>query len=120
MDLEKTALALGISKKRLQCLPMEALHTSSLDSTEDFENTLSGSRVASQYPAMALESLLTILSPRERFLMDKRHGLTPGEGPKPLHEVAKLMGISRQRVQQIEQRAIERMRLAGEKRSIDL
>ena len=66
----------------------------------------------------AVESLLTALLPRERFLIEQRHGLNTGEGPKPLHEVAKVLGISRQRAGQIERRAIERMR--QQKRPIGL
>lgn len=122
IDLKRMAKTLGISSKRLQSLQVEAMETTSLDKlmSEDSQvvsvawaRRLATEEPKHEYPSLKVESLLTALSTRERFLIEQRHGLNPGHGTKALHEVAKIMGISRERVRQIELRALERMRQAG-------
>jgi RNA polymerase sigma factor (sigma-70 family) len=56
----------------------------------------------------ALEKVLDRLPPRERKLLDLRFGLD-GDRPHTLEEVGDMMGITRERVRQIEKQALERL-----------
>ena len=56
-----------------------------------------------------LENVLHQLSTREMKIIQLRFGLA-GEGPYTLHETGKLLGITRERVRQIQEKAIEKMR----------
>ena len=53
--------------------------------------------------------LLSNLSEREKRILDLRFGIEDGK-PKTLAEVAKHLGISRERVRQIEERALKKLR----------
>jgi RNA polymerase primary sigma factor len=66
-----------------------------------------------------LDAALADLEPKEREVMALRFGLR-GEEPKTLQEIGERLGISRERVRQLEARAKEKLRLgtkAGELRS---
>ncbi|MDX2166562.1 MAG: sigma-70 family RNA polymerase sigma factor [Deltaproteobacteria bacterium] len=56
-----------------------------------------------------LESLVAQLPPREQLIMRRRYGLG-GEQPQTLHELAAEMGISRERIRQLEARGLARLR----------
>jgi len=55
-----------------------------------------------------LRAALEKLEERDRSLLEMRFGLQ-GTRPHNLHEIAKLLGISRERVRQLETRALERL-----------
>lgn len=56
-----------------------------------------------------LSGLVEQLSPREVAVLQQRFGLT-GDEPRTLQEIADQMGLTRQRIQQIERAAIEKLR----------
>jgi RNA polymerase sigma factor (sigma-70 family) len=57
----------------------------------------------------ALERELGSLSPRERAILEARFGMEGGE-PPTLEEIGQQMGLSRERVRQLEHRALARLR----------
>jgi RNA polymerase sigma factor (sigma-70 family) len=61
--------------------------------------------------AADLPRLLECLNERERMIVHARYGL--GEEPQTLRELAGVLGISAERVRQLEQCALERMREAA-------
>jgi RNA polymerase sigma factor (sigma-70 family) len=63
--------------------------------------------------AAALEKLLLSLDERERKVISLRFGLDRGT-PRTLGEVASHFGLTRERIRQIEVRAMARLRAAGE------
>lgn len=63
-----------------------------------------------------LESGLEILSPREKQVVEKRYYTTP---PLKLRELSDEMGISKERVRQIEAQALKKLRAAIENRIND-
>lgn len=56
-----------------------------------------------------LESVLGHLSERERQIIKLRYGLE-GDGQRTLHETGKMLGITRERVRQIQEKAIQKLR----------
>ena len=59
--------------------------------------------------AQQLDSCMRVLSPRERAVLRLRFGLG-ARSAMTLEQVGKLMGVTRERVRQIESRALERLR----------
>ena len=55
------------------------------------------------------ESYLNMLGERERKILDMRYGLTDGE-THTLSEIAKVLGVSRERVRQLEAATIKKIR----------
>jgi RNA polymerase sigma factor (sigma-70 family) len=60
--------------------------------------------------AATLAGLLESLSPRERQVIDWRFGLSGGDEPSTLGEIGARLGLSRERVRQIEAAALMRLR----------
>ena len=57
----------------------------------------------------AISAELHTLPERDRRILDKRFGISSGE-PMTLDEVAKQEGVTRERIRQIEQKTLARMR----------
>jgi RNA polymerase primary sigma factor len=56
-----------------------------------------------------LDSVMKHLSEREVKIIKLRYGLS-GEGPLTLEETGKLLGITRERVRQIQEKALQKMK----------
>jgi RNA polymerase primary sigma factor len=56
-----------------------------------------------------LETVLLNLTDREKKIIELRYGLT-GEGPLTLEETGKILGITRERVRQIQEKAVTKLR----------
>jgi RNA polymerase primary sigma factor len=65
----------------------------------------------------AVRDLLTVLEPRELAILSRRFGLDSAE-PKTLQQLGSELGISRERVRQIEVGALERMRASAIRRGL--
>jgi RNA polymerase primary sigma factor len=65
----------------------------------------------------ALDSLLVRLNERERDVLSRRFGLA-GRNSHTLQEIATLLGLSRERVRQIQAGAIARLRELGSERGL--
>jgi RNA polymerase primary sigma factor len=78
--------------------------TLSVYDTEDVER-----EVIEKDLRRVINELLEVLRPRERNVIIYRYGLD-GNEPKTLSEVGKILGISRERVRQIEKRALRKIR----------
>ncbi len=67
--------------------------------------------------AQALADALAELPERERKVLELRFGLTDDQ-PKTLREIGDVMGLSRERVRQIESRALNKLRRSHRKHSL--
>jgi len=61
----------------------------------------------------ALEGILSTLSERERRVLELRYGLG-GERPRTLDEVGRIFGVTRERIRQLEDRALQQLASAPE------
>ena len=66
-------------------------------------------RVSKENLTEELEKILETLRPRERDVLKLRFGLNDGN-KRTLEEIGQLFGVSRERVRQIETRALNKLR----------
>jgi RNA polymerase primary sigma factor/RNA polymerase sigma factor len=63
--------------------------------------------------------MLNRLSDRERRIIECRFGLAPREKPKVLQEVADEFGVSKERIRQLETRALNKLRQAAAEQGLE-
>ncbi|WP_456402032.1 sigma-70 family RNA polymerase sigma factor [Persephonella sp.] len=81
-------------------------------STKDIEENIVRESIEKE-----IEYILSHLADRERYIIVNRFGLN-GEEPKTLREIGKELGISRERVRQIEIRALKKIRALATKKHL--
>lgn len=68
----------------------------------------------------AITEILRELNGRERKVIACRFGLSQGTEPETLEQVGSRMGVTKERIRQIEVRALERMRRIAERKQVDI
>ncbi len=119
---EELADKLGMDAKRVKEIMRLSQETASLDTTVDDHNVthlsdlIKDETVAEPFEevfSLALQDTLGIvlknLSQREITIIQLRYGLN-GEGPRTLEETGKFLGITRERVRHIQEKAIQKLK----------
>ncbi len=119
---EELAEKLGMDSKKVKEIMKLSQETASLDTTVDEDNVthlsdlIKDESVTEPFEevfSMALQDtlgdVLKNLSDREITIIQLRYGLN-GEGPRTLEETGKLLGITRERVRQIQEKAIQKLK----------
>lgn len=119
---DELADKLGMDPKKVKEIMKLSQETASLDTTVDEDNVthladlIKDDSVAEPFEevfSMALQDtlgdVLKNLSQREITIIQLRYGLN-GEGPRTLEETGKLLGITRERVRQIQEKAIQKLK----------
>jgi RNA polymerase primary sigma factor len=119
---EELALALGAKAEDTRSLRVVGRHPVSLhepvggdgeraleDFLSDHQTTNPGEHVDARLLKDRICEVLKSLAPREREVIELRFGLKDGT-PKTLDEVARLYGITRERIRQIEARGLVKLR----------
>ena len=60
---------------------------------------------------------LETLRDREKMVIEMRYGINDGN-PRTLEEVGRIMGVTRERIRQIENKALKKMRLSSRSKHI--
>lgn len=122
-DEELTEI-LGIPRKKLALLKQAALRPTSLDApvgdddSSTYAETLGDSRAVDPSDALTakemhgeLEPLLKLLDKRETKIIGARFGLN-GKKPLTLEEISRDFGVTRERIRQLQNIALDKMRRA--------
>lgn len=65
-------------------------------------------------------SILEHLDPREREIIVHRYGLSEGAGPETLEQVGQRFGVTKERIRQLEARALRKMRKLAQDEHLDI
>ncbi|MDA8427462.1 MAG: sigma-70 family RNA polymerase sigma factor [Treponema sp.] len=119
---EELAEKLGMDARKVKEIMKLSQETASLDTTVDEDNIthlsdlIKDENVTEPFEevfSMALQEtlgdVLKNLSEREITIIQLRYGLN-GEGPRTLEETGRLLGITRERVRQIQEKAIQKLK----------
>ena len=66
-----------------------------------------------------LGKILHVLDERERQIIVRRFGLDRDREARTLKEVGEELGVTKERIRQLEMRALDKLRLAAEREHID-
>jgi RNA polymerase primary sigma factor len=122
-EIAELETACALPGRRLQMLIAIAPEPTSLDAPASFDRATPlletlGSGAASPYERAAegetcdaVAAMLGWLRPRERQVLELRFGIRD-DRPRTLAEVGALVGLTRERVRQIEQAALRKLRRA--------
>lgn len=119
---EELAGKLGMEPKKVKEIMKLSQETASLDTTVDEDNVTHLADLIKDESAVepfeevfsmtlqdTLGNVLKNLNQREITIITLRYGLN-GEGPLTLEETGKLLGITRERVRQIQEKAIQKLK----------
>ena len=67
----------------------------------------------------SVQSLLETLSDKERDIIEMRFGLNDRK-PMSLKEIGGIYGLTKERIRQIEKRALEKLRVSSEERDLEV
>ena len=122
--LPELAKEMGLEESRVADLLEVVAHPVSLDTPvgngdslygdliEDIHSEAPHERTAQRLRATELGNALSLLNPRLRRVLALRFGLD-GESPQTLEEIGADLGVTRERVRQLEERALRQLRLAA-------
>lgn len=121
---DELATELGLPRQKIAMLKQAALRPTSLDApindgeTTEFSEVISDESAADPLEMLTdknlqgeIEGLLSVLNERERRIIDERFGLG-GLKPMLLEDVGREFGVSRERIRQLQNAALDKMRKA--------
>jgi RNA polymerase primary sigma factor len=125
---EELAEEVGLPRHKLAMIKLASQRPTSLDApvnegeATEYSEVIGDERAANPLEALSdknlhgeLDGLLGLLDDRERRIIDVRFGLT-GAKPMTLEEVGTLFGVTRERIRQLQNSAIMKMRKALSKK----
>ena len=125
---DELADEIGLPRRKLAMLKQASQRPTSLDApindgeSTEFSEIIGDDRAANPLDALAdknlhgeLDHLLDVLDQRERRIIDERFGLN-GRKPMTLEEVGREFGVTRERIRQLQNSALTKMRRALRKK----
>jgi RNA polymerase primary sigma factor len=125
---EELAEEIGLPRRKLAMLKQASQRPTSLDApinegeATEYGEIIGDERAANPLEMLSdknlqgqLDGLLSVLDDRERKIIDERFGLT-GKKPMTLEEVGRQFGVTRERIRQLQNSALTKMRRALRKK----
>ena len=125
---EELAEELGIPRRKLAMLSQASQRPTSLDAqvnegeSTEYGEIIGDERAVSPFDSLSdknmhgeIDSLLSVLDERERRIIDERFGLN-GRTPMTLEDVGRQFGVTRERIRQLQNVALGKMRRALSKK----
>ncbi|BCU77412.1 RNA polymerase sigma factor RpoD/SigA [Luteolibacter sp. LG18] len=125
---EELADEIGLPRRKLAMLKQASQRPTSLDApinegeATEYGEIIGDERAGNPLEMLAdknlhnqLDGLLSVLDERERKIIDERFGLT-GKKPLTLEEVGRQFGVTRERIRQLQNSALNKMRRALRKK----
>ena len=125
---EELAEEVGLPRRKLAMLRQASQRPTSLDApinegeATEYGEIISDERASSPFEMLSdknlqgqLDGLLSVLDQRERQIIDERFGLS-GKTPLTLEEVGREFGVTRERIRQLQNSALTKMRRALSKK----
>jgi len=125
---EELADEIGLPRRKLAMLKQASQRPTSLDApinegeATEYGEIIGDERAANPLEMLSdknlqgqLDGLLSVLDDRERKIIDERFGLT-GKKPMTLEEVGRQFGVTRERIRQLQNSALTKMRRALRKK----
>jgi RNA polymerase primary sigma factor len=125
---EELADEIGLPRRKLAMLKQASQRPTSLDApinegeATEYGEIIGDERAANPLEMLSdknlqgqLDGLLSVLDERERKIIDERFGLT-GKKPMTLEEVGRQFGVTRERIRQLQNSALTKMRRALRKK----
>ncbi|MFT4175928.1 MAG: RNA polymerase sigma factor RpoD/SigA [Luteolibacter sp.] len=125
---EELADEIGLPRRKLAMLKQASQRPTSLDApinegeATEFGEVIGDERAANPLDMLSdknlhgeLDGLLSVLDDRERKIIDERFGLN-GKKPMTLEEVGREFGVTRERIRQLQNSALTKMRRALRKK----
>jgi RNA polymerase primary sigma factor len=125
---EELADEIGLPRRKMAMLKQASQRPTSLDApinegeSTEFGDVIGDERAANPLDSLTdknlhgeLDGLLSVLDDRERRIIDERFGLN-GKKPLTLEEVGREFGVTRERIRQLQNSALTKMRRALRKK----
>lgn len=94
-------------------------HSEMFAATEEYRSDQYEQESAQQQRESQIGKILNRLDEREQKIIISRFGLDHSQEPQTLKEVGALMGVTKERVRQIEARALDKLRIAAEQDKVE-
>ena len=125
---DELAEEVGLPRRKLAMLRQASQRPTSLDApinegeATEYGEVISDERAENPFDTLAdknlhgeIDGLLSVLDERERRIIDERFGLT-GKTPMTLEDVGREFGVTRERIRQLQNSALNKMRRALSKK----
>jgi RNA polymerase primary sigma factor len=125
---DELAEEVGLPRRKLAMLRQASQRPTSLDApinegeATEYGEVISDERAENPFDMLAdknlhgeIDGLLSVLDERERRIIDERFGLT-GKTPMTLEDVGREFGVTRERIRQLQNSALNKMRRALSKK----
>jgi len=104
-----------LRRRRFRNGPWELLASAADERSDSYEDELVNAERERQ-----VERLLDCLDPREQEIIARRFGLLDGQQPMKLKDIGEMLGVTKERIRQLETRAMEKLRRAAQEQGAEL